>query len=355
MTEGKRKSRFVPGLLLYLLLLALLLAAALFVFRDFLTYYEMTRPARAVEAYRAALQEQCPGEGARDGLAGLDRKLQNEEEALRFVRDKLREARIVEDVSRSREEERVYRVVAEGISCGELRFRQQTPLRYGFAPWALSEEHYDFSPWFYRLSVTVPPDYRVSCGGVELGKDYVAEKDIPYQTLGNAYELLEGLPTQLRYETGALIYDTELTVCDPSGRVLPEEEQSEAFYLDNCSPERREQMLAFAQSFVSGYVHFTSVKTDFNLLKSLVVPGSEIDRRLNQAVGENWWSGAGRCTLLEVRPNCCLDLGDGRYLLDLSYETETQELQELVHDIYNARFALLEQNGKLLAEHFFNY
>jgi len=355
MTEGKRKSRFAPGLLLYLLLLALLLAAALFVFRDFLTYYERTRPARAVEAYRAALQEQGPGEGAREGLAGLDLKLQNEEEALRFVRDKLRDARIVEDVSESRDEERVYRVIADGIRCGELRFRQQEPLRYGFAPWALSEEHYDFSPWFYRLSVTVPRDYRVSCGGVELGEDYVTEREIPYQTLGSAYELLEGLPTQVRYETGALLYDTELQVCDPTGRVFSEKEQNEASYLDNCSPERREQMLAFAQSFVSGYVHFTSVKTDFNLLKSLMVPGSAIDRRLDQAVGENWWSGAGRCTLLEVRPNCCLDLGDGRFLLDLSYETETQELNSLVHDVYNARLALLEQNGKLLAEHFFNY
>lgn len=355
MTEKRRKSRFVPGLLLYLLILALLLAAALFVFRDFLTYYERTRPARAVEAYRTILRERGPGESAREGLAGLDLKLQSEEEALRFVRDKLADARIVEDVSRSGEEERVYRVVAEGSSCGELRFRQQEALRYGFAPWALCEEHYDFSPWFYRLSVTVPPAYSVRCGGVELGKEYVTEKDIPYRTLGSAYELLEGLPTQVRYETGALLYVAELEVCDPSGRILPAEEQNEAHYLDTCSPERKEQMLAFAQSFVSGYVHFTSVKSDFNLLKSLVVPGSEIDRRLNQAVGENWWSGAGRCTLLEVRPNCFLDLGDNRYLLDLSYETETQELNTLVHDVYNARFALLEQNGKLLAEHFFNY
>ena len=354
MTERKKKSRFLPGLLLYLLILALLLAAALFVFRDFLACYEATRPARALEAYQSELREGAPAERFRGGLAGLDTALQSEDEALQFVSARLKDARIAEDVTRSGDEERVYRVLLEGTACGEVRFRQQEPGRYGFAPWALSAESYDFSPWFYRLSVTVPSDYRISCGGTVLDDAYLAETGIRYQLLGSAYDTVEGLPTLVRYETGPLLCEAALQVCDASGRVLTPEEQNENRYLDTCSPEQKETTQRFAEDFISAYVRFTSVKMDFGTLKAMVVPGSSIDRRLNQAVGESWWSGAGRCTLLETRVNYCLDLGD-RLLLDVSYETETQELADLVHDVYNARFVLTEQNGKLLAEHFFNY
>ena len=54
MTEAK-KSRFLPGFLLYLLILGMLLAAVLFVFRDFLITFEQSRPERALEQWLAEL------------------------------------------------------------------------------------------------------------------------------------------------------------------------------------------------------------------------------------------------------------------------------------------------------------
>ena len=355
MTERK-KSRFLPGFLLYLLLLALLLGAALWVFRDFLACFEATRPERTVEAYSDRLQRgEIDSAALRAGLTGLDAKLQREDEALRVAREKLRAAKLIEDMSQSGEDLHVYRVVVDGLRCGTLTLHKQEAGRYGFAAWKVGAEHYDFSPWYYTLAVTVPTDYHVRCGEAALDESYVTERGIRYAALAECYETLENMPTMQRYETGPLLSEYTLQVSDPSGETLAPEEQNEERYLDNCDSDMRERMAAYAERYVTSYVRFTSSKADYNVLMNMLVPRSDAARRMEQAVGENWWSRSAYCELLEVEVNRCVDLGEGHLLLDLSYETETKIFSEPEVRRYNLRMLLVEQNGTLLAEHSFNY
>ena len=130
----EKRSRFVPGLLLYLLVLVLLLSAALFILRDFLSCYEASRPVRALERYEAMLQE-APTEACRDGLAGLDTKLESEEEALAWLQPRLQDAQLREDLAESSEGRKLYRVLMDGQVCGSVTLVQQEAGRFGFAPW----------------------------------------------------------------------------------------------------------------------------------------------------------------------------------------------------------------------------
>ena len=99
MTEQKRRrSRFLPGFLLYLLFLGLLLGALLFVFRDFLRVYEATRPERALEQLQSDFAAHRFGEGCREAVSALGLTLQSEEEAMTSVSALLEDADFVEDV-----------------------------------------------------------------------------------------------------------------------------------------------------------------------------------------------------------------------------------------------------------------
>ena len=355
MAERKR-SRFWLGFVIYLLLLALLLGAALYVFRDFLIRFEATRPERAAEAFSERLARgEVDIDAVRAGLTGLDAKLQSEDDARAAASEKLKGARIAEDLSRSDEDAHVYRVIADGVDCGGVTLHKQEAGRYGFAPWEIGAEQYDFSHWYYTLAVTVPTDYSVRCGSVTLDESYIIKRGIPYAALSECYETLENMPTMQRYETGALLSETTLQVFDASGKELAPEEQNEEHYLDNCDAETRARMADYAERYVTSYVRFTSIKSDYQLLMSMLVPRSDAARRLEQAVGENWWSRSAYCELLGVEVNRCVDLGEGHLLLDLSYETETKIFSEPEVNTYNIRMLLVEQNGKLLAEHSFNY
>ena len=120
-------------------------------------------------------------------------------------------------------------------------------------------------------------------------------------------------------------------------------------------PEQKEQMQAFAELFVRRYVNFTAYRADYHQLSAMLAPGSAAAKRLDQAVGEQWWSGSSTCDLLSSRVRHCVDLGDGRLLLDLSYETETTNAAGTVTATYSMRLVLIEQDGALQAVHIFNY
>ena len=354
MTEAK-KSRFLPGLLIYLLILGLLLAAVLFIFQDFLITFEQSRPERALEQWLAELAQNGPDEACLDALKASDLSLQKEADVHAAAQKLLDGIRLTEDLTAGGEERHIYRMITEGRECGRLTLGKAEPLRYGFSPWAVTGTSYDFSPWFYSLSVVVPETYSVRCGDAVLSADYITESGIPYAALTECYETLEKMPVMVRYETGPLLSEESLRVFDETGRQVPPAKQNEEHYLDNCTPEDQERMADYAERFVSAYVNFTASKGGGGTLKSMTVPGSSISRRIEQAIGDGWWGGGKYCKLLSSRVNRCVDLGDGHLLLDLSYETETREFSETVTNSYSMRLILVDRDGTLLAEHSFNY
>ena len=143
-------------------------------------------------------------------------------------------------------------------------------------------------------------------------------------------------------------------------REIPEEDWNEDFWLSNCDAEQTEALQAFTEKFIKLYIQYTA---DINMerdnyyldISPLVVPDSPLSDRLRQGVKSSWWNWTAECSLQELEVHLFSDLGDGRWLADLSYETKTVAQGTASRDRYNLRLIICDTNGVLKASHLFNY
>ena len=353
MKADKSARRFRAGLLLYALLLILIAGAALLLLRRYLGVYEATRPAVALEEYRAALLSPESTEGCRAALADLDPRLRTPEDSLALLREQLRDARFVESIAEGGESEKHYRVVSGGQVLGEVCLRSGEEQAFGLRGWEAAEEHYDFSAQFHGVSAVVPPDYQVYVGEHRLGRDELRDGSVPYESLADAYSLIDGLPTMLRYESGLYLGDLPLRVLDSAGNEIPPERQCEEDYLDNCSAEDRAAIEEYVERFLRPYILFTAnINQDrdgyYSQLMQLSLPNSALRRRLQESKLSDWWSWVRSCELQESEITGCTDLGGGRYLVDIRYTTRVVAISDPVVESFRLRMVLDNTSGKLL-------
>ena len=359
MAKARRKSRFLPFLLLYALLLALLGAGALVMLSRYLTVFERTRPAAAMEEYMTSLRSGGSEAACKAALKPLGIRIQSEGEQMDFVRVLLQDAQWRQ--SGDGDEERLTVLLSSGgTPLGTLTLRHSGEETMGLRPYAVTEEHFDFSPWLCGDGIVAPEGYRVYAGGRLLTEDSVTERDIPYACLADFYGQYEDLPHLLRYETGPCLGQPSLRMEDPQGRDVPPEEQNELRYLDNCDNSTRQALEDFARLFVTRYVAFTAaVEQDFNdsygSLAQLLLPGSPLHQRLSRAAYDQWWSNTHSCTVESCQVHLVSDLGQGRYLVDLSYVTRTVAIGEPVVEGYSIRLVAEETYGGLRAASLYNY
>ena len=271
----------------------------------------------------------------------------------------LKDLHFFESIADSSEQEKCYRVLAGGQQLGELRLRTAGEEAYGLSGWEPASEQYDLSAFFHGVSATVPADYQVFVGEHVLGNGELKEKNVPYTSLADAYELLEGLPRMQRYESGLFIGELPLRVLDASGRELSPAEQNEEHYLDNCSAEERERIGAYVESFLKPYILFTAnidqeIDRYYDQLLPLTLPGSALRKRLNEGKNSAWWSWVRSCELLEHEITACTDLGDGRFLVDLVYTTKVVAISDPVIESFSLRMVLDDTTGKLLGSFLYN-
>ncbi|MBO6040397.1 MAG: hypothetical protein J6P58_04235 [Oscillospiraceae bacterium] len=359
MRADKSARRFRLGLLLYALLLLLIAGAALTLLQRYLSVYEATRPTVALEEYRAALLSPESTEGCRAALADLDPSLRAPEDSLALVREQLEDVRFVESISESSESEKHYRVVAGGQVLGELTLSAGEERGFGLRGWRTSEDHYDFSAQFHGVSAVVPPGYQVFVGEHRLGRDELRESGVPYERLADAYSLIDGLPTLLRYESGLYLGELPLRVLDGTGREVPPERQSEEHYLDNCSEEDRAAIEEYVERFLRPYILFTAnidQERDgyFTQILALSLPGSSLRQRLQESIRGEWWSWVRSCELQESEITGCTDLGDGRFLVDIRYTTRVVAISDPVVESFRIRMVLDNTSGKLLGSFLYN-
>jgi len=359
MRADRSARHFRLGLFLYALVLILICGAVLLFLQRYLVVYEHTRPAAALEVYRAALLSENATEGFRAALDDLDPQLRSPEESLRLARDLLEGLQFSESIADSSEQEKCYRVLAGGQKLGELRLRTAGEEAYGLSGWECASEQYDLSAFFHGVSATVPPDYRVFVGEHVLGNAELKEKNVPYASLADAYPLLEGLPFMQRYESGLFIGELPLRVLDASGRELSPAQQNEEHYLDNCQPEDRNRIDAYVESFLKPYILFTAnidqeIDRYYDQLLPLTLPGSALRQRLNEGKNSAWWSWVRSCELQEREITACTDLGDGRFLVDLVYTTKVVAIADPVIESYSLRMVLDDTTGKLLGSFLYN-
>ena len=355
-----KKSRFGVGLVIYAWVLLMIGGGLLFVLHNYLIAYEASQPKHCLAAYRDGLEQKLP-DAAVEALAGLDPAIQSPEENERWALTLLQGASLVKDPARSGDDELVYYVkTADGTRVGTVTFAVTDKGRFGLPVWGPVEEAFDFSPYYRMVGLTVPPDYEVYLGSLRLGPAQVLDDAVPYDALAECYQHYENLPLLVRYEGGPFLGAPALRVCDQNGQEVPLEELTQERFLDRCSPEDREAVEEFIPRFLTNYIFYSAdvngtAMRYYGALNALVVPQSQLEVRLRQAIGSFGWSNTKALEILSMEVRCVTDLGEGRFLVDVGYETRITGLQGPVEVQDQAQVVLVYYNGSLRAEAIYHY
>lgn len=356
--QPRKKSHFGVFLMIYAWVLLIAGGAGLFMLRNYLLAYEASQAKYAVEAYREDLEAELP-QAALDALDDLDPTIQDPALNADWARTLLPGAQLVKDRGGSTEERLLYDIRdAEGQPLGRVAFGVVGTGRFDLPVWGPVEEQFDFSPYYSRTGVVVPSDYSVYLGGRLLGPENIVEKNIHYAALEDFYSSYENLPSMVRYESVPFVGNPKLRICDEKGVELTEEQMNEEHYLDRCPQEIRDRVDEFVPQFVNLYVLFSadiesSAILYYGLLRPMVLPDSPLATRMHQAFEGFGYSATRAVELRSTEVNRITELGEGRYLVDVSYATLVtgQDGPVMVND--RIQLVLVDTDGQLLADALF--
>lgn len=360
MTNRKKKrSPFARGLLIYALALAAAGLAALALLYGALDAYEASRPGSGVKAYLRDIGENGPTEACLAALPELDESLKSREENISALQSLLAGAAYKKAPDLSTQARWAYRLSLDGQPVGVIYLEQSGKSTFGFSPWQVCLEEYALSPLLKKVALSLPEGYVPTFNGQKLDARCIVDHAAEYETLSQYYDDMDGLPRMCRWESGAYIGAGEIQVLDRSGMPLPEESLTEAFYLDNCDKSEKSRAEEFSRELIARYLAFganvdKNYYANYSRLMELVVPESQLHMRIRASEGLGY-SNTRSCELLSLTLNLCTDLGDGRYLADISYVAEIQGSAEPVETESQARLIMEEQNGVLLASAMSNY
>ncbi len=297
--------------------------------------------------------------------ATLNQSIQTEEECRQllasyltgeFARAKVMTMGMTSDSSEIR-----YDIYCGTHKVGQVTTSSYTEERYGFTVWEISEESFDLSYLVATeemmgevFTITVPHDYTVCVNGVVLDANFLIETGIHYEVLEEFYKDYE-LPYIVTYQAGPFMGDVQPVVTNPAGEVVAVEENTDwNSMLDNCSEEKVGKIQDFLEDFLASYVKFTSSKENrfeaySNVIQYMVSKGDLADR-MRRALDGLQYNHIRNAYLLRVTQHHCVDIGDGRYMVDLTYVSNVDKYEGYYEESINLKVILVESGNGLRAE-----
>lgn len=330
----------------------------LLIFWDYMAAYEASRPQNSIAdfmadvtpAYISKLPDVLP--------EGIDFALQPEEDARKVIEESLGTISYAKNTKLSTDSKTVYMVLSSGKPVGQVAMTVVRSDGYGFDYWAVTEQSYDFSGLLSQpVSLTVPENYPVHAGGVQLGESYITQRDVQFESLEEYYAKYD-LPTLCTYTVGPVMGSVALTVTDLEGQpveITPDTDMKQ--FLKNCTEKEVEAVSDFLAGFVQCYTDFTSVtggqnkmQRNYNRLTQYMVSGGKLAQRMKEAMVGLIWVTDRNATVEEIAINMCLRLEEGRYLCDFTYVVDTSDFSGAVESTSRVEMVIVETEDGLKAE-----
>ena len=315
---------------LYACIFSLAVLFGLSKFWDWAAAYENSRAQNTLDAYMQQLTMAHMQDSASDLIASIDHNIQSEEQCRQAIADALQGGIVyARKLSECTDTQFVYMLMSGGKTIGKVTLTAQQADEFGFTPWEVTAESFDFSFLVGSgTKFTAPAHYSVYVNGTLLDASYIVEEGMRYSLVADFYDTYS-LPTMATYEVAPILGDLEVTIIDPNGKsVTTEEALDEVLVLNNCSAEETAQLDALANDFIQAYVFYTTnantdLKGNLSTLLSSIVSGSALAERMEDAQNGLKWVGDQNAKILSVTTHHRIGFMDGYYLYDTTYEFET--------------------------------
>ena len=329
---------------------------------DWAAAYEASRPQNTIDAYMEQLTVSHMQDSAADLIASIDHNIQSEEQCRQKIADVLQGGIVyARKLSECNEQQQVYMLMSGGKTIGKVTLAAQQADAFGYTPWVVSGESFDFSFLIGTgTQVTVPEHYFVYVNGTCLNEDYIVEQGMQFQLVADFYAEYK-LPTMVTYAVDPILGALDVVITDADGNVVtPEEALDEVAVLNNCSETQIAQLDTIAEEYIRTYVRYTSnaeEDLDGNLDRLLtnILPGSALAQRLKDAKHGLRWIGDQKATILSITPHHRIHFLDGYYLFDVTYEYETNYRGKVSTTTENVKLIITPTDNGLKVERMIGY
>ncbi len=349
---NKPRRSLLLAMMIYALVFVLLLIGALFLFTNYLSDYENSRPANVVRLYHRTMSDEDIDRLSDDLISGLNTQIVNEEKCREYIRALVATAEVIKSRDDSNDEQIVYLLRSGDRTLGKLVLRPEEKSRYGFTHYSVTPEDFDFSYLRHQQQFTVPEGWTIRCNGKALGADRIVSADGQYRVLEEFYDDAEyPLPHLITYDTGLYMLDLNVQYFDPQGREVAQ--PSEDLFANNCSEAEVAAVTGLAYQFVDAYIAYSSNSNqntagNYYRLVSLIVEGSTLQKRMRYAVDGLSWASSMGDELQSIDFHHVMNLGSGYYLCDLTYYNNTIGRKGLVTTENNLKLILVGSTDSLL-------
>lgn len=366
MAKKNKKFRFPWFALFMVLYAALFLVGARYGLEWFWGYieaYELSQPEHAITHYMEQLSNDAFYEASAEAIAQLDSNLITEEACHAMIDNAVAGGvTYARNRKESTSEKNVYMLLSGERTIGKVVTEPGEPDEYGFRVWSATEDSFDFTFLMGTgKTVTVPHDFTVSINGIALDESYITQTGIQYATLKDYYKQFEGLPYMVTYETPGIWGSQALLVTDPAGNIVTIDETTdmEAF-MRNCTQEEQDQIMLLTSDFLDQFMVFVSCPTEsrraeYKTLCQYIVDDSPLEKRMYESINGLSWVSQQEAELVEMKLNNCTNMGNGRYLCDVTYVSKTTRYTGSTTDTTNTKIIILAGESQMLIESMQNY
>lgn len=353
----KVRRPFLVGMAIYAMVFLLITAAGIALFWQYMDAYERSRPLTAVNDYLEELTLERIRGGSETLLDALDGNIQSRDQAFAVIEKSLeKEITAARNIRQSTQEKMVYMLRCGSNVIGSVTIVPGGEARFGFTPWRVLEDDFDFS-WLMgdAVSVTVPEDFSVSLNGCELDESYIVETGILYPVLEDFAGAFE-MPVMVTYRADNFLGEMVFAVADTQGNpveITPDTAMDQ--FLPGCPQEEYTRLENLALDFLNRYIAYSSSANhdapgNYAWLNQLLIPGSDLSKRLGSALDGLQYVQNLRDRIVSTEINGIYKLSEERYLCDISYVLEVLGRKGTVELSHSMKLVFLQTRYGLRVE-----
>lgn len=353
-----KRRKLLFGKFIYTLLLLAYMIALVYIgytwlerVNDYAEQYELSRPQKAVDAYLEVLNRDKWNSGMDSVIHNMPHEVQSDEEVKTVVQEQL--AGGITAVRRSGTNDAG--VLGYSLRCGgreigtmsiveDQNYRGKVNLNempwplvkrflpgileWGFKPWVFHSDNFDFSNLYSSVEITVPSTYSVYLNGRQLSNEYIVAEGIHYDVYEDYYYDLPMLPTKVTYRFDNIIGEVPTEIRDEDDNIVNiDPTKGDIQFIKPVDDEIQQRIVNLMRPFTEKYLLFRSGTTDsvsaLNNLKPYIIPGSDIEKRAQDALDGLSWAHTISYKLTDFEVNGILPLANNCYVCNVTATTDT--------------------------------